>query len=89
MRLVELHPMRDKRASFYSKAMIKIEDNGRKVLLSYCTPVAEITSDGKAIVYGKWSGTTTRHCKEFLYQEGFKADSIKQMLKDYSNKEVK
>lgn len=73
------------RASFYNKAMVKIEGN-KKTLISYETEVSYI-EDGKAFVLGEWSGTTTRHIKEFLKQNGFKAENGKQILKDYSKEQ--
>lgn len=73
----------DTRNSFYGKAIVEESDtNNDKKLYSYDTLVAEI-KDNNAIIYGQYSQTTTRHQKEFLKQNGFKADSIKQMLKDY------
>ena len=66
----------DSRKSFYGKAHITEYPNGRKILTSYSTQVAEITADGKPIIYGIWSQTTTRHQKEFLRQNGFLADNI-------------
>ena len=71
----------DSRASFYGKAEV-IEENGRKTLMSYKTEVAYI-EDGIAVVLGVWSATTSRHIKEFLKQNGFKAEDTKQILKDY------
>ena len=67
----ELTPIYDTRASFYGKAKVIEYPNGRKVLTSYDTEVAEITAEGKAIVHGKYSTTTSRHQKEFLKQNGF------------------
>lgn len=67
----ELDCRYDSRKSFYGKAHVTEYPNGRKVLTSYTTQVAEITEDGRAIVYGKYSPTTTRHQKEFLKQHGF------------------
>jgi hypothetical protein len=76
----------DSRNSFYGKAKVNMLEDGRKVLLSYNENVAEISSDGRnARVNGSYSKTTTRHIKEFLRQEGFNAENMKQMLKDYSN----
>ena len=72
----ELLPIYDGRKSFYGKAHITEYPNGRKVLTSYTTEVAEITADGKPIVYGIWSQTTTRHQKEFLKQHGFFVGNI-------------
>lgn len=75
----------DTRQSFYGKARVE-EENGILTLYSYNTKVAYI-ENGKAFVLGLWSGTTTRHIKEFLKQNGFKAENSKQILKDYSVKE--
>ncbi len=80
----DLQPQYSSRNSFYSKAIIK-EKGNKKILISYQTEVAYI-KNGEAVVLGNWSGTTTRHIKEFLKQNGFKADNIKQILKDYGKK---
>lgn len=72
----ELQARFDSRKSFYCKAHVTEYPDGRKVLTSYTTRVAEITADGKAIVYGWYSNTTTRHQKEFLRQHGFNADKL-------------
>lgn len=82
-----LEPRFDTKKSFYKKAKIK-EFVGKKVLQSYSTDVAEVRN-GKAVVKGLYSPTTTRHIKEFLKQQGFKADTSKQIMKDYGFKEVK
>jgi hypothetical protein len=71
----------DSRASFYGKAVVKVYEN-KKILYSYNTMVAYI-ENGKATIEGFYSQTTTRHIKEFLKQNGFYADSKKQMMKDY------
>jgi hypothetical protein len=80
----ELEPEYDRRKSFYGKAVVT-EKNGKKVLTSYSTDVAEI-ENGKAKVHGTYSDTTLRHIKEFLKQNGFKAESSKQIMKDYGDK---
>jgi hypothetical protein len=82
---VELTPQQDSRASFYNKAHVRIEGN-KKTLISYLTPVC-IVENGAARVLGKWSATTSRHVKEFLYQEGFKAENTPQIMRDYAQKE--
>jgi len=79
----ELSPRYDSRKSFYRKAIVET-DNSNKVLYSYNTKVAEI-KDGKPIVYGTYSVTTSRHIKEFLKQNGFKAETGKQIIKDYGS----
>jgi hypothetical protein len=75
----------DSRASFYGKArVVHFVANGKdiKELTSYTTHVASIV-DGKPEVYGTYSQTTLRHIKEFLKQNGFKADNSKQIMADY------
>jgi hypothetical protein len=73
----------DNRNSFYNKAVVFFEGD-KRILYSYHTKVAEIKGN-KAIVYGAFSQTTLRHIKEFLKQNGFKAENRKQILKDYKN----
>lgn len=83
----ELQPQYDSRKSFYRKALVITENEflGEGVhLKSYDTFVAKIVN-GKAIVNGIYSPTTLRHIKEFLLQNGFKAESKKQIEKDYLN----
>lgn len=72
----------DSRQSFYGKAKVRIEDCGIKTLISYTTEVARIIK-GKAVVYNTYSATTLRHIKEFLKQNGFRADTQNQILEDY------
>lgn len=82
----ELRPIHDNRKSFYGKAKVETEadeEHLTKRLYSYGTLVAEI-KDNKPIVHGTYSATTLRHIKEFLKQNGFKAETSKQLLKDYS-----
>lgn len=79
--MYELKPIYDERKSFYRKAVIEIKD-GIKGLYSYNTRVAEI-KEGVAKVFGTYSVTTLRHIKEFLLQEGFKAETKAQIEQDY------
>lgn len=51
-------------------------------LTSYSTEVATI-ANGVARVRGTYSQTTLRHIKEFLKQNGFRADNSKQIMADY------
>ena len=78
-----LEPKYDLRKSFYNKAETR-EENGETILSSYGVDVAKI-KDGKATLLPKWdfSQTTVRHVKEFLRQNGFKADGRVQIAKDY------
>jgi hypothetical protein len=55
---------------------------GDKTLISYTTVVARIIR-GRPVVYGLYSATTQRHITEFLRQNGFKATSGKQIMRDY------
>jgi len=74
----------DSRKSFYGKARVETDGNNKK-LYSYNTLVAEI-KDGTPIVHGTYSQTTLRHIKEFLKQNGFEAETSKQILRDYPEK---
>lgn len=78
---IKLQPKYDSRKSFYGKAKV-VDEDGKKVLYSFNTKVAEI-KDGKARVFGTYSGTTTRHVKEFLLQNGFEVKDSKQIMADY------
>lgn len=79
----ELSPRYDARKSFYGKAHVDTGDNDDKNrLYSYDTLVAEI-KDGKPVVYGTYSQTTLRHIKDWLKQNGFKAETAKQIMQDY------
>ena len=77
----ELRTEHDARASFYGKAKVR-QENNRITLISYTTEVAYI-ENGKAVVKGTYSNTTLRHIKEFLKQNGFKAETKTQILNDY------
>lgn len=69
--------------SFYGKAVVIYKEDGSKLLRSYNTIVAGITAEGAAEVYGTYSPTTLRHIKDFLKQNGFAADSKKEIEKRY------
>ena len=81
---IKLNPKYDSRKSFYGKANVRSED-GKLILRSYATDVAYI-ENWKPVVRGLYSATTLRHIKEFLRQNGFKAESGKQILDDYGEK---
>ena len=79
----ELECRYDARQSFYGKA--RVFENAKTntlTLMSYDTMVAEIKND-KAKVWGTYSSTTLRHIREFLKQNGFKAETKAQIVKDY------
>lgn len=86
----KLRPIYDSHKDFYGKATVQEYEYGNnhfiKVLTSYQTQVAAIR-DNKPEVYGTYSATTLRHIKEFLLQNGFKAESKAQIIKDYESKE--
>lgn len=82
MQTYELSTRYDARQSFYGKAHVTVDVEGDLILTSYDTDVAVIKGN-KAVVKGLYSATTTRHIKEFLKQNGFKADNSKQIAKDY------
>ena len=79
----------DARQSFYGKAKVR-QEGDKLILISYITQVAYIEKLGggnfNVVVLGTWSNTTTRHIKEFLKQNGFKAETSKQILEDYGVK---
>lgn len=80
----ELKPKNQK--SFYGKANVRTEGN-KIILKSYETDVSYIdTNTQKAFVLGDYSRTTLNHIQEFLKQNGFKAETPTQILKDYSVK---
>ena len=70
MEMYELMARYDARKSFYGKAHVMEDENG-KTLLSYGTKICRIDNDGN--LSRLWHGnsqTTTRHVKEFLKQFG-------------------
>lgn len=83
MSIMELCPYYDSAKSFYGKAKV-IEIENDVFLMSYDMIVAFFNRDTKvAKVIGTYSTTTLRHIKEFLKQSGFKAETKKQIEKDY------
>lgn len=82
-KIMELCPYYDSAKSFYGKAKV-IEIGNDVFLVSYATIVAFYNRETKiAQVVGTFSPTTLRHIKEFLRQSGFKAETKKQIMKDY------
>ena len=78
-----LEPRFDGAQSFYRKAEI-VQTRTGFLLESFRVPVVLI-SEKKAFLGTDWnhSRTTIRHVKEFLKQQGYKAESKEQILKDY------
>jgi len=68
--------------SFYGKAQVKIR-NDVKMLFSYDTEVLKIENNKPKIMIYSLSQTTLKHIKEFLLQEGYRADNKKQIINDY------
>lgn len=91
----DLEPRYDGRKSFYGKATVRMFGDGRKVLYSYGTPVCRIDRNGHATLLNKgyygWgsSNTTRRHVREFLRQNGLKADSSSQIGRDYPEEQAR
>lgn len=82
-KIMELCPYYDSAKSFYGKAKV-IEIGNDVFLVSYDTVVAFFNRGAKiAQVFDTYSATTLRHIKEFLRQSGFKAETKKQIEKDY------
>lgn len=84
--LHELKPQYDNAKSFYHKANIYRNDNGKILLMSYSTIVAEVvdevvstTGKRQLNVFGWYSKTTARHINEFAQQYGFDRMSKKAM----------
>ena len=83
VRIMELCPYYDSAQSFYGKAKV-IEIENDVFLMSYDTIVAFYNRETKiAKVVDTYSATTLRHIKEFLKQSGFKAETKKQIERDY------
>lgn len=81
--MMELCPYYDSAKSFYGKAKV-FEIENDVFLVSYDTVVAFYNRGTKiAQVVGTFSPTTLRHIKEFLRQSGFKAETKKQIERDY------
>lgn len=84
MQQYDLSTQYDSRASFYGKARVEVADDGTKRLWSYNTHVASILpGHNTPMVFGTYSQTTLRHIKEFLLQNGFKAENGKQIMAEY------
>jgi hypothetical protein len=71
VRVYDLRPEHDSRASFYGKAQVLDYGNGVYELKSYDTIVARI-ENGEVTMNGlhQYSRTTDRHIREFLQQFG-------------------
>ena len=84
-----LEPQYSNRTSFGNKAEVQVTHGGRcRTLLSYKKKVAYVENE-VAEVFSIDSNTTYVHIKEFLKQNGLKATTNKQILKDYGvEKEV-
>ena len=83
IRMMELCPYYDSAQSFYGKAKV-FEIENDVFLMSYDTIVAFFNKNVRTVgVVDTYSATTLRHIKEFLKQNGFKAESKKQIENDY------
>ena len=79
--MVELIPIFDNAKSFYSKAII-IDSS----LYSYNTLIINLKDLQKRKDSSLLSAATLRHLKEFLKQNNLKAETKKQIIKDYNFK---
>ena len=85
--VTDLEPMYDAARSFYGKAQVATKGSNLE-LLSYGRPVASLDKIGDELTLSQdWaaSATTLRHTKEFLRQNGFKAETKGQMARDYQD----
>ena len=80
--IYELKVIYGRQKSFYNKANVLIDDS-IKTLISYNTKICKIQDKQPKILVDDLSNTTLKHLKEFLLQEGFKADNKRQILNDY------
>ena len=81
--MYELSPHYDSAKSFYGKAIV-VKINNDVFLVSYDTVVASFNEEEKIMrIDDTYSATTLRHIKEFLKQNGFKAETKKQIENDY------
>lgn len=71
----ELVPKHDARQSFHGKALVEVDNDGRKYLTSYGTLVCYLGLDGNLHrLWPGWSSTTGRHVREFARQCGLTGD---------------
>lgn len=81
----ELKPIHSGQKSFNRRAFV-LRAEGKVMLQSYDTIAATITAQGNMFIHiskDEITATTLKHLKEFLLQEGFKAENKKQIYKDY------
>lgn len=82
MEMYELSP-RDGRKSFYGKAMVMIDPEGKETLYSYGTEVARYNrKENRVVVLGKWSLTTGRHITAFVNEHGVCASRFSDIPKE-------
>lgn len=56
----------DSHKSFYGKAIVIVNDDGTRTLISYTTPVLRENADGTYTrLWWGWSATTGRHIRSF------------------------
>ena len=89
--IVELKPIFDKAMvtcdTVLCSGLQELRATGERHLYSYNTHVAYIDNDQNVHLLPEWdySATTLRHVKEFLKQNGFRAENKKQIQQDYFN----
>jgi hypothetical protein len=86
MKTYELPNIGDARKSFYRKAVV-VEDEDGKHLISYCSNICTIKPDGEVEIHTdikNWdSPTSLRHLKSFLLFFDKESGSKKELLKMY------
>lgn len=80
--------------SFGGKAVVHVLENGNRLLYSYNTLVAALTSgkgaaEDRLVLYGPYTSTTMRHIRDFADQAGVSAYNMgkKQLIERFGYKE--
>lgn len=65
MKVYELHPAGTQK-SFYGKAVVQVDEDGKETLYSYNTPIVERYPGGRLVkLWDGWTNTTGKHIKAF------------------------
>lgn len=83
--VTDLEAIYDAAVRFYGKAQV-VTKGSHLELLSYGRPVASVDKISDELRLSRdWaaSATTLRHVKEFMKQNGFKAETKQQIARDY------
>ncbi len=80
--IYDLVPRFDTAKSYYGKAQVELITDGA-ILYSYGTIVAKFQHGLVSVEVDKLTQTTLRHVKEFLKQNGYVAETKKQIIANY------